>query len=321
MNARDLVENSRYRCWMGDLPRPLTQVPLSCLAIPGSHDSGAYGLDKSAGVSIDEPKSVSVLGSLCCGGGLSVISRWSVTQDLSLGQQLEAGIRYLDLRVCIKPDTADAHFLHGLYGSKVITALHEVIEFLVRNPKEFVILDFNHFHNMDDISHKQLLSDLKRLFGALIVPVNKHMSPWQMTLENIWKTRMRVIIFYSDKSSADMKEFWPNYAIPSPWPNTSDSRVLIDFLERNYTGNHRNSDGNFYVWQGVLTPGASTILAHLCGSLKDSIAPRATRAFLEWVANKEPGSRGINICLGDFIHLHDFIPSILRLNDKIQPRQ
>ncbi|XP_033746051.1 PI-PLC X domain-containing protein 3-like [Pecten maximus] len=313
--------DTRYRCWMGDLPPPLTQIPLSCLAIPGSHDSGAYGLDKSAGVSVDEPKSISVLGSLCCGAGLSLISRWSVTQDISLLQQLEAGVRYLDLRVCVKPETADAHFLHGLYGSKVMTALKEVKEFLNKNPKEVVLLDFNHFHNMDAICHKQLLTDLKRLFGTLLVPVNVNLSPWQMTLENIWKTPMRVIIFYSDKSSANMNEFWPSFAIPSPWPNTSDPRVLIEFLERNYNGNHRDNNGGFYIWQGVLTPGTGTILSHLCGSLKDSVAPRASRAFLEWLANKKPGPQGINICLGDFVHLHDFIPSVLRLNNKLSHRK
>ncbi|XP_069141093.1 PI-PLC X domain-containing protein 2-like [Argopecten irradians] len=312
--------DTRYRSWMSELPGHLTRVPLSCLAIPGSHDSGAYALDKSAGVSVDEPRLVSFLGSLCCGAGLSVVNRWSVTQDLSLGQQLEAGIRYLDLRVCVKPQTADTHFLHGLYGTKVLTALKEVKDFLDKNPKEFILLDFNHFHNMDAICHKQLLTDLKTLFGALIMPVDVNMSPWRMTLENIWETPMRVMIFYSDDTSANMKEFWPGFAIPSPWPNTSDPRVLIDFLENNYNAKHRNNNGNFYVWQGVLTPGAGTIMSHLCGSLKESVVPRASLAFLEWVGSKEPGPQGINICLGDHVHLHDFIPSVIRLNDKIQRR-
>ncbi|OWF42509.1 PI-PLC X domain-containing protein 2-like [Mizuhopecten yessoensis] len=319
MSVHPLSESTRYQRWMGDLPVPLTQVPLSCLAIPGSHDSGAYGLDKSAGVSVDASKSVKLLGSLCCGAGLSVVSRWSVTQDLTLGQQLQAGIRYFDLRVCIKPGTADAHFLHGLYGSNILTALSEVNEFLSKNIKEFLILDFNHFYNMDAICHKQLLTGLKHLFGASLIPVDVSMSPWQMTLENIWKTQMRVLIFYNDESSANMKEFWPNFSIPSPWPNTDDPRVLVEFLEKNYTGKNRNNNGDFYVWQGVLTPGAKVIMANLWGSLRDSLVPRASRAFLEWVAGKEPSPQGINICLGDFVHLHDFIPSVLRLNDNIQP--
>lgn len=267
---------------------------------------------------MNESRSVKVIGSLCCGTCLSTIKKWSVTQELTLHQQLAAGIRYLDLRVCIKPETADVHFVHGLYGSKVIPAMREVKEFLDTNSKEFVILDFNHFSNMDTMSHKQLLMDLIRLFGATILSVNVNMSAWQMTLENIWKTRMRVMIYYNDKSSSNMLAFWPGISIASPWPNTTDPRSLVEFLDRHYSGKSRNSNGDMYVWQGVLTPGTGTIAARLCGgSLKESIAPRASRAFLEWVKDKVPGPQGINICLGDFIHLHDFVPSVLRLNDNI----
>ena len=33
--------------WMGNLPKKLTMLPLTQLAIPGTHDSGAYDLDVS----------------------------------------------------------------------------------------------------------------------------------------------------------------------------------------------------------------------------------------------------------------------------------
>lgn len=37
--------------WMTNLPEPLTKIPLNKLAIPGSHDSGAYYLDPNTPVS------------------------------------------------------------------------------------------------------------------------------------------------------------------------------------------------------------------------------------------------------------------------------
>ena len=49
----DSVEetNDDYSQWMTNLPVVLTTIPINQLAIPGSHDSGAYYLDLNSPVS------------------------------------------------------------------------------------------------------------------------------------------------------------------------------------------------------------------------------------------------------------------------------
>lgn len=42
-----LKTTTDYSQWMTDLPEPLTKIPINKLAIPGSHDSGAFYLDPS----------------------------------------------------------------------------------------------------------------------------------------------------------------------------------------------------------------------------------------------------------------------------------
>ena len=43
-----MEEDTDYKRWMTDLPVKLTTLPINQLAIPGTHDSGAYYLDKNS---------------------------------------------------------------------------------------------------------------------------------------------------------------------------------------------------------------------------------------------------------------------------------
>merc|ERR1712226_1233509 len=90
--AVDLTE------WMTNLPNTLHDVPLNQLAIPGSHDSGAYWLNTDLPIAPDEPRLISFLGR--CAKG--VVRRWSLTQNLNITNQLQNGIRYFDMRTVYK---------------------------------------------------------------------------------------------------------------------------------------------------------------------------------------------------------------------------
>lgn len=99
--------------WMGLLLQD--QQPLSLLSIPGTHDSAAYKMN-----------------------GLSVFATsWAKTQDWSVSQQLEAGIRYLDFRIAM-----DGSMHHGSawVGEDFASHLREVKNFLTSHPSEFVLI-------------------------------------------------------------------------------------------------------------------------------------------------------------------------------------
>lgn len=285
--------------------------------VTGSHNSFSFSLDPSGGVAVDQPGSIKTLGSLCCGAGLDVIRKWSQTQTLTFRNQLEFGIRYFDLRVCIKPGTTDILFIHGLYGDEVISQLREINAFMDENPGEFIFLDFNHFYNMVPASHQQLLGAIRNIFGDKLLDTQSYAmsSFFTLTLENIWTTSKRLMVFYhEDRAIASNVHVWPRYAVRSPWPNTNRATVLYSFLETNYTEHRRPNSGQFCVWQGILTPTTKNIISNVTGSLKNSVAPSAMNTFLNWVRNKRPGAQGINICLADFVEMLDFIPTVINLN-------
>ncbi len=91
-------------------------VLITEIAIPGSHDSGAYDL----------------MGPL------------ATTQDLSFAEQLKRGVRYFDIRV----DGEELVIFHGpVDGVPYEEVLEDIVDFITTHPTEFLILDFQHLKN------------------------------------------------------------------------------------------------------------------------------------------------------------------------------
>jgi hypothetical protein len=177
--------------------------------------------------------------------------------------QLEHGIRYLDLRLCGRPGSPDVYVAHGLYGHRITDILKEVSDFLDDNPKEILILDFNHFHNMSSVDHREVLILIISTFREKILGGDTLKLAGKMTLEEMWRTPARIIVFYDHPSRNEFSFFWSGDYIQSPWANTDNSSALVNFHERNYNQNARRGSGEFYVWQGVLTPSTKTIIRRI----------------------------------------------------------
>lgn len=83
----NFAENLEF--WMTSLPEEIRKMPIIYLAIPGSHDSMAYGIDEHSSLSPDaEPAIRSIFNYMPC-----VVRRWAKTQKLDATEQLKNGIR------------------------------------------------------------------------------------------------------------------------------------------------------------------------------------------------------------------------------------
>lgn len=102
-------ENSEWMSGLSD------SMPVSVVSIPGTHDSAAYKMN----------------------GASKLFTPWAKTQDKSISQQLEMGVRYFDLRVY---DDMSMH--HGIawVGENLLYHLKEINSFLELHPREFVIV-------------------------------------------------------------------------------------------------------------------------------------------------------------------------------------
>ena len=99
--------------WMGNLK----DDTLVCdVVIPGSHDAGCYQMN------------------------------WlGETQQFTIGQQLKMGVRYFDLRVNKKDDNY-VIFHSIINGVDFLPILEELKNFIIENPTEILLLDFQPSH-------------------------------------------------------------------------------------------------------------------------------------------------------------------------------
>lgn len=242
---------------------------------------------------------------------------WSKTQDLSLEHQLDMGIRYFDLRVGEQPSSGDLHFLHCLYANEILASLRTINIFFENNPREFVILDFNHFYNMTSANHQKLLEGIKEIFGDKILDNRGISSLSTLTLDRIWAASKQVMVIYHEEEAVpECPWVWSEQTIVSLWANTTDPQRLEKFLNRNYN-EAKNRGGKFCVWQGILTLDYSYVAMHFWSSLQKTLVPLETATFLSWLRNKLPGPAGINICIIDFVEKSDYISTVINLNYKV----
>ncbi|MBZ3870543.1 PI-PLC X domain-containing protein 2 [Sciurus carolinensis] len=281
--------------------------------ITSSHDSFSYWVDEKSPVGPDQTPAIKRLARISLVKKL--MKKWSVTQNLTFREQLEAGIRYFDLRVSSKPGDADQeiYFIHGLFGIKVWDGLMEIDSFLTQHPQEIVFLDFNHFYAMDEAHHKCLILRIQEAFGSKLCPACFVES---MTLQTLWEKKCQVLIFYHCPFYKQYPFLWPGKKIPAPWANTTSVRKLILFLET--TLSERAPRGSFHVSQAILTPRVKTIARGLVGGLKNTLVHRNLPAILDWVKTQKPGAMGVNIITSDFVDLVDFATTVIELNDLLQ---
>merc|ERR1712096_325442 len=113
------------KCWIGGLPDHVKQAPLCCLSIPGSHDSFTYSLTRSGTAGPDQPQCIRKLTKKFPRVSCWMLYNWSVTQGMSLTDQLERGVRYFDIRLDAVGENGEREFrvLHCLLGAKITDLL------------------------------------------------------------------------------------------------------------------------------------------------------------------------------------------------------
>ncbi|XP_062585733.1 PI-PLC X domain-containing protein 2-like [Saccostrea cucullata] len=308
----DVAQKRQKKCWkdwMSQLPSHLQKAPLNKLAIPGSHNSFSYSLDPQSQVAPDQSKEIQAVVHMFGAPGRDVIHRWSITQNLTVEQQLNSGIRYFDIRISRHSASGKVCFVHGLHGADVIPCLQDIKKFLDSHPKEIAILDFNHLYEMEACHHTSLLETMTEIFGNKICPF---LNMECLTLEMLWESELQVIILYHNEIVSDNPFFWSGSLIRSPWANSTDISHVLSFLDKHKREN--DDKERFFCWQGVLTPNAQTIISHFSGSLKDVLASRLAPFFVTWVKNGKSVNCKHGIFIMDFVEMADFIPTVIDLN-------
>ncbi|XP_026160483.1 PI-PLC X domain-containing protein 1 isoform X2 [Mastacembelus armatus] len=302
--------------WMSALPEELWDIPLTNLAIPGSHDAMSYCLDINSPLVRSESNFLRLLDGLFYCFTRPIIFKWATTQDKSIEEQLSMGIRYFDLRIAHKPNDSsnDLYFTHVIYTHlTVLETLLSVNTWLESHPKEVVILACSHFEGMDVTCHESFIFCLKKLFGSKLCPREESV----LTLRHLWASGYQVILSYESQTAATHQELWPD--IPYLWANQQTAQGVISYLDRQ---KDLGRPEGFFVAGLNLTAGRSYITMNPKQSLQ-TLTFSNWECLKEWVEEQIPGSdpKSINIIAGDFVGPLPLCSLVIALNQKLVQKQ
>ncbi|KAG9337165.1 hypothetical protein JZ751_029645 [Albula glossodonta] len=236
-----------------------------------SHDSFSFYIDEASPVGPEQPETVQNFVSVFGTVAKKLMRKWLATQTMNFSSQLEAGIRFFDLRISTKPRDPDneLYFAHGLFSAKVKEGLEQISTFLASHAREVVFLDFNHFYGVQNLHHEKLVRMLREVFGDRLCPA---LFAQEVTLKYLWEKEYQVLVFYHNPVALEVPFLWPGQMMPAPWANTTDPEKLVQFLQASITDKRRK--GTFFVSQVVLTPKASTVMKGVASGLRETITER-----------------------------------------------
>jgi hypothetical protein len=210
---------------------------LGHIVIPGTHDSGAF----------------------------TFLVPFAQTQDRNLGEQLEGGIRYLNLRVLWSTDLLNLGFETNTFylhherstsdGMKFEPQLQKIAQFAEKHPKEIIILDVTHLVTFSNVNNdkgepvpQRMPADIRQKLTDLITNTLRtrifrysiHHNPSscpcvsEIEIGSVVDAGQNIIIISSDlEGDASRFWFWPGSDAYGSWSETSDiSRPELKLEQR-----------------------------------------------------------------------------------------
>ncbi|XP_028397023.1 uncharacterized protein LOC114520878 [Dendronephthya gigantea] len=195
-----------YDKWMSYYSDVLGKLTLTEMTLPGTHDSGTH-----------DPKSS--LGAL-----------WIKTQSLSLGQQLQFGVRALDLRIG-QNSPGDYVIVHDKWRTSytLAAALKEITDFIDQDStnKEIIILDFHRFVKLGRrvrrrYDYDKLKAQIRSCLTGYLLPVqNGHGKQ----LQEIWQTCGKGRLVVAWNTSNPDSYMWPG--VNQRWYANADTLIKL----------------------------------------------------------------------------------------------
>lgn len=239
MAAPDTCSRWDGQSWMHQYWEEVCNKNITQIVLPGSHHAASSTLSGDAandleGAAIQRWRLL--LGKSCVD---HVAGKWSKCQKLDIAQQLESGVRYLDLRVGWDASKfLPEHKLRACYGffsHDIGSILQQVTDFCLNHTSEFVILDLKKLYfkvsqlyvtaPLREAQNLHLVKVIEERIGSLLVPSRL----WHQTLSNIRPTGSRVFVFYpmqTDTSAWLRPWMIPGSYVDCMWPPLSEASFL-----------------------------------------------------------------------------------------------
>lgn len=197
------------------------------MSLPGVHDALTYDLTTQEGQAFlndlklftDNPAAGATLSVLLRAFPVTILRNLAVAQTLTVSQQLDAGIRFFDLRATVERGLGKKPYTWYGYHSfltrnPLAVYLQEIARWLDQHPTEVVVLFVSHFGNTnnlnqypyaDDAAMAQLGAELQAAFGRKLVDAAAGEHPATTSYADLRKKGRQVVLYLSD---------WKRFKLP-----------------------------------------------------------------------------------------------------------
>lgn len=316
VNAADLPN------WMVALATNLPgfrNLPLTQIAMPGTHDSLTYNIDteKRSSGKTDTALKVPVVG--------TIITNVSKAQGDDLIGQFNNGARYFDLRIAVTEQGFEG--VHRLYNGPIDASFRAFKKMLEVHPGEIVILDFQHLFATQE-EKEDLVKLMHDIFGDSLYTPSQ--GPINASYGSIIAKGKQVILLFKKAETHDTLgiSFDRAQSLRSKWHNEADPKALASSIIT-FEKSNRRSMQKLNVIQAQTTPNATSIAKKVVRFLftpkENSLQADAKRSLshqnglLEKAKVDPDFLEAINIFMVDYLTAAQ-ANSIIELNrDKVSP--
>ncbi len=309
---------------MRDLPDSIKSRPLNQIHLPGSHDSAAYYFNLSATPSLKTPMmnwAINIARREPIIAGL--IQRTTLTQKLTLMQQLEQGVRALDLRIFYNQALKAFYLAHSIASIPLDSALEQIQAFLKVHPTELLLVqmqpDAEHSENHQPYQ-EQALDKIEITLSSLLVPrLNKFTFNQTLTMRDLLAKKYQILWSTTLDPQRPRRAIWPTNAFNTYWPNSQNTTEsldrIVDYIQELESGNQLNLV--FF----TVTPTQDSLIAAIVGYAAECDTPDSliewselmNRASIEYINNASRELKSVNIISSD-APSDELIQKIIELN-------
>lgn len=256
---------------MSQLPNATKQRRIDQIKLLGSHDSGAYKLDLNASTRMEKTPILNLFKDLAEVDPLifQIVSNLTLSQPLSVFEQLEQGVRAFDFRILYNQTGGEFYLSHSYATVPLEPVLFQIRQFLLEHTGEVLVIQME-----DDYEHRQQTSPfnsqaaliVEKALGSFLIPVTPN-----QTLENLVKLNQRVLFGYTK-----VKEYWPDGQTVNQ--SLSIIETYLPELEKAGTGFL-----NLVFF--TVTPNTALIFKNL---IEDWTGANLPDSLLDWAARMNP---------------------------------
>jgi hypothetical protein len=250
--------------WMQQLLPNISHLHLFNLTLPGTHDAASFFLTSALSPDPTGNPVLDALVKLAEKLGIplqEVITPWALSQNRSLYEQAEDGMRYFDVRAAFNgTDWCSYHFELGL---PIYTHLTGLNSFLLSHPSEIMVIEVSHLASAD-LTQKELnaLRDMIiNIFGSLLYPRIHDFNA--TTIGDMIAINQRVIVTLSDDVTiTNYTQLWYGSSMINSYANTDSLPQMISYNTeqvRKFNSLPSLPTDALYKLSWTLTPQASTI--------------------------------------------------------------